>query len=164
MQPQLKRAGRIALAHLIGTEDEESRLQRATFSKLDKLGIGSLSLTDFVAGCEEHGVEVTEDFGETVFPSVNANASEDLNFNEFLAATIQVEAGKHDKAIKGAFQILDQHGSGVLDVGGFQALFPQNSPQTLEAMVRESVPSGQVTYDEFYRLMTSPGTVLQGFA
>jgi calcium-dependent protein kinase len=154
-QPQLKRAGMIALAHLIGTEDEESRLQRATFCQLDKLGLGTLSLADFVAGCEEHGVDVPEGFGERVFPLMDLNTSEDLNFNEFLAATIEVKAGKHDKAIMGVFQMLDQNGSGVLDVRGFQELFPQSSANSLEAMVHEAAPNGQVTYEGFYHLMTS---------
>jgi len=161
-QPQLKRAGMIAIAHLISTESEELRVQRSTFCRLDKLGRGSLSMADFGAGCAEHGVKVPEGFNEKVFPFVDLNKSEGLNFVEFLAATLEVEPGTHDKVIKGAFQMLDAHGSGLLDVSGFQELFPLNSTESLKAMVRESAPSGQMTFEAFYRLMTESRTSADG--
>jgi calcium-dependent protein kinase len=157
MQPQLKRAGMIAVAHLIGTEDEESRLQRMTFRQLDKLGRGSLSAADLVSGCQEHGVKVPFGFGETIFPSMldaREGTAHGLNFVEFLAATLELHAGRHDKVIEGAFRLLDENGSGTLEVGDFLELFPGNSSESLEAMVSESAPSGQMTFEEFHRLMT----------
>jgi calcium-dependent protein kinase len=151
-QPELKRAAMIVVAHLIA---EETFLQRNTFRQFDLNGDGNLCSAEFEAGCVKHGVSVPVGFGERVWPLVDLNMSKELDFVEFLAATIDVKDGTHDKLIEGVFQILDQQRSGVLAVDDFVELFPDNSTESIQGMVLESAPSGHMSYEEFHKMMVS---------
>lgn len=95
--PMLKRAAYIVLAHLIGTDTEDCAAHRWTFRTLDRDGNGSLTYEEFLegvrleaiaAGHSPHENVIPADFEGTVWPRVDLNMSDDINFTEFLASTM----------------------------------------------------------------------------
>ena len=78
-------------AHLCGTDGPDTRLYRVTFRQLDRQGTGAISATDLIQAIRERGLAIPDDFESRVVPYLDSNASEGIDFIEYLAATIDVQ-------------------------------------------------------------------------
>lgn len=138
--PLLKRTALTVLAHMVGTAQESMQKPRVTFRKLDTDGGGSLSKEEFIDGVKrEGGTEETipADFDEVIWPGVDLNQSDDINFTEFLAACLADDEATvySENHWKGVFQVLDASATGSLDLADLQELFPGNEVDELEKML-----------------------------
>mmetsp|Transcript_22510 Transcript_22510/g.56898 ORF Transcript_22510/g.56898 Transcript_22510/m.56898 type:complete len:609 (-) Transcript_22510:542-2368(-) len=153
--PLLKRAALIVLAHLAGTDTDELAPHRLTFRALDRDGSGSLSMEEFVTAVKAEGGEgfvLPVNFESEIWVGVDLNYSGDINFTEFLAATLDY---RHftEAHLFGVFQVLDVDGSGFVDVDDMRLLFPNNTLEELGSMMREVNPEGRLTFQEFLGAM-----------
>lgn len=161
--PLLKRSALIVLAHLVGTGSELLESHRLTFRRLDTDGGGSLSREEFQDGMlreakrqGKENFEFPKDFESFVWPNVDLNQSDDINFTEFLASCIS-----DDKEIvssaqnwKGVFQVLDIDNTGELNADDLNDLFHDNANEGINAMLSEVVPDTMaLTPDDFVKLM-----------
>ncbi len=140
--PLLKRASLTVLAHMVGTASDTMHKARVTFRKLDTDGGGSLSKEEFLDGVKREGGSestIPSDFDSKIWPNVDLNASNDINFTEFLAACM-ADANYTDSHWRGVFQVLDANATGKLDVEDLVELFPGNEKNDLEKMLSEQVP------------------------
>ena len=143
--PLLKRASLTVLAHMVGTGVESMQKPRMTFRKLDTDGGGSLSKEEFLDGVKREGgtdETIPEDFDSLIWPGVDLNQSDDINFTEFLAACLADDEVSmySENHWKGVFQVLDANNTGKLDVADLMELFPGNDQKQLEQMLSEHVP------------------------
>ncbi|CAD7926131.1 unnamed protein product [Amoebophrya sp. A120] len=153
--PLLKRAALIVLAHLAGTDTDDLAPHRLTFRALDKDGSGTLSMEEFVNAVRSEGgidFELPHDFEVEVWPRVDLNQSEDINFTEFLAATLDWRSFNEAHYLA-VYQVLDADGSGCVDVQDMRVIFPNNTLEELNNMMREVTPDGRLTFEQFLAAM-----------
>ncbi|CAD7929675.1 unnamed protein product [Amoebophrya sp. A120] len=128
----LKRSSLIVLAHMIGTSADEMEAYRLTFRQLDTDGSGSLSLEEFKEGIQRESlrldqkpIEFPANFNDEIWPAVDLNESDDINFTEFLAACLSSDQ-YNESHWRAVFQVLDVNKNGHLSAEDFRELFHDN--------------------------------------
>ncbi|CAD7962397.1 unnamed protein product [Amoebophrya sp. A25] len=155
--PLLKRASIMVLAHLTATDNAELAAHRATFRQLDIDGNGTLTVAEFMQAMKSQGdteFGVPRDFLESTWRGVDLNRSNDINFTEFIAATLDWRTMR-DEHFRGVFQVLDADGSGRIDLRDLQILFPENGKKDLLRIMTDfGVPEGgYLTLEKFTEIM-----------
>eukprot|EP00746_Dinoflagellata_sp_MGD_P085466 gnl/MRDRNA2_/MRDRNA2_33828_c0_seq1.p1 gnl/MRDRNA2_/MRDRNA2_33828_c0~~gnl/MRDRNA2_/MRDRNA2_33828_c0_seq1.p1 ORF type:complete len:609 (+),score=92.34 gnl/MRDRNA2_/MRDRNA2_33828_c0_seq1:37-1863(+) len=160
--PLLKRSTFMVLAHMVGSSTEILHKHRLTFRRLDIDGGGSISREEFLDAIRRECkagdtcIEIANDFDSFVWPNVDLNCSDDINFTEFLAVCLCNDGSSifNEKDWRGAFQILDCNHSGKLDIDDLIRLFPDSDAESLHDMLRELVPDKmEMTANDFVHMM-----------
>ncbi|CAD7955474.1 unnamed protein product [Amoebophrya sp. A25] len=167
--PMLKRAALVVLAHMVGTSSVELERYRHAFRQLDTDGGGSVDMQEFRDGVKAQALAqqvdpesiIPDDFESFLWPSVDLNQSDDLNFTEFLAACLSADmhdlyAENHWRAV---FFVLDANGSGALNADDLVVLFHGNSTSDEEIVKMWSEicvdRDTQIDIESFVSLMMS---------
>eukprot|EP00392_Amoebophrya_sp_AT5.2_P001388 g1390.t1 len=157
----LKRASLIVLAHMIGTSADTSEKYRLTFRQLDIDGSGALSLDEFCAGIRRESlklhaeeVKIPDDFSSNIWPAVDLNQSDDVNFTEFLAACLSGDE-YNESHWRAVFQVLDSNRNGYLTPSDLRDLFHDNEEKDVLDIWHEvsTDDEGRLTADEYIHLM-----------
>ena len=133
---------------MVGTSQDNLQKHRLTFRRLDTDGGGSLSKEEFldaikretevdwarqrdragIAGASDAAAyddtiqslssKIPEDFDTFIWPNVDLNQSDDINFTEFMQACLADDETTiySERHWRGVFQVLDVHNRGKLDV------------------------------------------------
>lgn len=156
--PLLQRVALIILAHMMGTEVEDTKRLRLAFRRLDMHGRGALTYQELVDGLGSAcGLKLPGKFKETVWPNVDVNKANELTFTEFLAATISLhDFAKADQYVLGIFEVLCMNHGEHITVESLADLLKEHTREELDGMLKEVAPSGKLSFDNFKHLMCKP--------
>jgi len=153
--PLLQRVALVILAHMMGTEVEDTKALSLAFRRLDMHGRGALTYQELVDGLESAcGLKLPGKFKEAVWPNVDINKANELTFTEFLAATISLDDfAKADRYVLGIFQVLSMNHGENITVESLAELLEDHTHEELDRMLKEVAPSGKLSFDNFKHLM-----------
>ncbi|CAM9140192.1 unnamed protein product [Choristocarpus tenellus] len=125
---------------------------RETFESIDSDRSGSISLEELTRHLQEHvsGPEV-----EALYKAVNINKSAEINYNEFIAATMWTRIQLDEEKLHQAFEDLDRDGNGFLTAEGIRRVGGLDfDSEEINRMILEADVSGdgRVDYQEFAHL------------
>eukprot|EP00928_Gymnodinium_smaydae_P058529 TRINITY_DN4172_c0_g2_i1.p1 TRINITY_DN4172_c0_g2~~TRINITY_DN4172_c0_g2_i1.p1 ORF type:complete len:654 (+),score=140.86 TRINITY_DN4172_c0_g2_i1:57-2018(+) len=148
----LRRAVLTAIA--MQSADQAAQELQARFLQVDRDGNGCLSkqeLADcFIGQLSEGTCTEACDWIETVFSSVDTDGSEEIEYSEFLAATLEEGARRSEQAMRDAFNTFDLDGSGKISLAEFARIM--NEPEeTIQKLLPEfdRDRDGEIDFDEF---------------
>lgn len=158
---KLKKVALAAVAQQL--PDEEIEALQHIFRSLDKNGDGMLSAEEIREGMVKQGLKVPKTFEDAV-KGADCNGSGQLDYTEFLAATIDQKLWMQRDVCWAAFRTFDLDGDGKItreELG--KVLNAGNVQQTLGAgkidkMIKEIDANGDgcIDFEEFYAMMVPP--------
>jgi len=133
---------------------------KSTFNEIDKDSNGMLTYQELVSALQEHKVPIPSNLYE-VMCLVDSDGSGQIDYTEFIAATIDSEVYKKREVIWHAFLTFDLDGDGRITAAELsQALsandtFGERKQQQIEAMITEADTDGDgsIDFDEFVAMM-----------
>lgn len=167
---KLKKVVLAVVAQQIPDDNVESL--QDNFRSLDRNGDGKLSIDEIREGMEKEGMNVPPAL-EELLKSVDINRSGDLDYTEFLAATMERKHYMKKETCWAAFRIFDLDGDGKITKTELEQVL--NGPDVkaalgkdkIEAMISEVDINGDgcVDFEEFYAMMVpSPKAKAKGKA
>ncbi|CAM9242227.1 unnamed protein product [Ascophyllum nodosum] len=125
---------------------------RETFEAIDKDHSGTISLEELTNHLQTHvsGSEVQQ-----MYDSMNINKSAEINYNEFIAATMWTRIQLDEEKLHEAFEGLDREGKGFLTAEGINTVVGLDfDTEEVGRMITEADVSGngRIDYSEFARL------------
>jgi calcium-dependent protein kinase len=158
-QNKLKKAALHIIANNL-TEDEIKKL-RDTFTALDKDGNGILTTREMKDGLEKAGLkEVPHDLQE-ILQDVDADGSGQIDYTEFLAATLDKRVYKKEEVCWQAFGVFDLNGDGKISKEELRLVLENGDVKSVAgadalAEIMQSVDSngdGHIDFQEFMAMM-----------
>jgi calcium-dependent protein kinase len=103
------------------TKEEVSRLQQVFF-KLDKNDDGKLQYNELLEGYEEFYGDFAKVEVDRIFELVDVDNSGEIDFSEFVTATVNRGELLKESKLKAAFDIYDKDGSGSISCEEIKAV------------------------------------------
>jgi len=138
-------------AHEALSQEVESLTTK--FMELDKAGNGSLTRDEVKAGLEAAGQQMTDSHLDAVFESVDANGSGQIQYTEWLAATMQPSLVRSDDLIKKVFAFLDLDGKGFIDRDELTKVLGQEDLVVEVLKNFDTSGDGMISLEEFGQVM-----------
>ena len=142
----------------MATKKETAQLQQV-FMKLDTNKDGKLQYDELLTGYTEYyGAEIAKEEVDRIFALVDVDQSGEIDFSEFVTATVSRDKMLSDEKLTRAFSIYDKDGSGSISVDEIKDILGVGK-QITEAVWREVVAEvdangdGEVSIDEFKTMM-----------
>ena len=113
------------------------------FLKLDEDGNGTLTMKELETGLQgrEDAAKIME-----LMKSADTDGSGDINYNEFLAATMEANIYLRDDYLKTAFRMFDKDNSGTIDNEEVRALLQGDDLSNLVS--KEAIAQAMAEIDE----------------
>lgn len=162
-QNKLKKAALHIIASNLN-EDEIKKL-RDTFLALDKDGNGLLTTREMKDGMEKAGLkEIPSDLQE-ILQDVDADGSGQIDYTEFLAATLDKRVYKKEEVCWQAFGVFDLNGDGKISKEELKLVLENGEVQSVAggdalADIMQQVDSngdGHIDFQEFMEMMKGVG-------
>lgn len=132
------------------TVDDRKAL-REQFLELDKEQKGTITHVQMVIILKERfDVDSTE--AEALFTSLDTNNDGEINYSEFLAATLQGRVKAHEDVLRKTFMRFDETGSGNITADHLKEILGDSWEQTeVVDLIKEADVNkdGKISYDEF---------------
>ena len=153
---KLKRAALQVIAEQL-TESELHGL-RAAFDALDKNKNGKLTYTAIQTALEEQGFDMLKDELRSVMENLGVDPASEIQYSEFLAATMDMNHAIREENILRAFQQFDTTGSGSLTVSDLVAIMGSEEHAREVAGEIDLNGDGVISYEEFKAMMQGLNT------
>ena len=140
------------------TKDETARLQQV-FIKLDENQDGKLQYDEVLKGYTEFfGQDIAEEETKRIFALVDVDNSGEIDFSEFVTATVNRNALLQDDKLRQAFRFYDKDDSGSISIDEIKDVLGVGksiSDAVCDQVVREvdQDGNGEVDYEEFKTMM-----------
>ncbi|CAM9740853.1 unnamed protein product [Scytosiphon promiscuus] len=128
---------------------------RETFESIDKNHSGTISLEELTSHLQTH---VSGSEAQQLFEAVSIDQAAEINYNEFIAATMWTRVNMDEEKLHKAFEGLDREGRGFLTAEGIkQVVGVDFEADEVDRMIAEADVSGdgRVDYSEFAHLWKS---------
>ena len=141
-------------------KDEKARLYKV-FKSLDKDGDGQLDRSELKeAYGKNQKLFSTEQELDSIFDKIDVNKTGQIDFSEFLMATIDYKKGVREKEMRQIFSMIDKDKSGSLEkeeVAEFFNLTTPDKGQELQSLMDEADlnKDGKISIEEFFLIMNS---------
>eukprot|EP00903_Cladosiphon_okamuranus_P012731 g11902.t1 len=125
---------------------------RETFESIDKSHSGTISLEELTSHIQTH-VSGTE--AQQLYESIKIDRSAEINYNEFIAATMWTRVNMDEEKLHKVFEGLDREGKGFLTAEGIKEVVGLDfDAEEVDRMIAEADASGngRVDYSEFAHL------------
>lgn len=147
--------------HVVAGEmnEEQVRVLRETFTALDVNGDGQLTKAEMRRGLENTGIAKIPPDLDQILEDVYADKSGSIDYNEFLAATLDKTVCIDEAACFRAFQVFDSNDDGVLSRAELSAVLGEESAKgnndALSRALSEGDTNGDgcIEFDEFLQMM-----------
>merc|ERR1712137_1509916 len=158
-QNKLKKA---ALQVIAGQLNEKEILMlRDSFKALDENKDGTLTLTELKAGLEKSGLEEIPSDLKQLVEEVDGDGSGQIDYTEFLAATIDRQVYAREEVMWSAFRTFDLDGDGRITMAELRKVLEDG---TMEAAVNaayiadvmkeiDANGDGEIDFTEFVQMM-----------
>lgn len=140
------------------TKEETSKLQQV-FIKLDENQDGKLQYNEVLKGYTEFfGEEYAEVETKRIFALVDVDNSGEIDFSEFVTATVNRGALLQDDKLRQAFRFYDKDDSGSISISEIKDVLGVGKSiddQVWDQVVKEvdTDNNGEVDYEEFKAMM-----------
>ncbi|CAI2359939.1 unnamed protein product [Moneuplotes crassus] len=138
--------------------NEEVKRQLESFDKLDKNKDGYITLKELHKGL---GKKYTIEDAQAIMDSVDTNKNGAIDYNEFLAATLDAEIAKNLRKLEMAFKYFDNNSDGYIDDSELKGVLESSDIGVEDAtafksmlMECETMEKGKLNYKEFLRCMS----------
>eukprot|EP01056_Protomagalhaensia_sp_Gyna25_P000727 Protomagalhaensia_sp_Gyna_25__726@NODE_1343_length_1924_cov_27_212202_g1075_i0_p1_GENE_NODE_1343_length_1924_cov_27_212202_g1075_i0NODE_1343_length_1924_cov_27_212202_g1075_i0_p1_ORF_typecomplete_len587_score113_89Pkinase/PF00069_25/3_9e70Pkinase_Tyr/PF07714_17/1_1e41EFhand_7/PF13499_6/3_3e09EFhand_7/PF13499_6/5_8e07Kinaselike/PF14531_6/1_2e13EFhand_6/PF13405_6/0_0043EFhand_6/PF13405_6/6_2e02EFhand_6/PF13405_6/3_1e05EFhand_6/PF13405_6/1e02EFhand_11/PF08976_11/2_9e05EFhand_11/PF08976_11/0_011EFha len=128
------------------------------FKKLDKDRTGAIRLDQLVSALMEH-LHMDDKEATRVFENIDQTGSREVQYTEFLAATLHAKMLTDETWTKEAFGRMDADHSGTITVDDLRHVLGDTfNGISVEEIMRSCAPPGrsELNYDEFRAVLTSP--------
>lgn len=150
---------KIVLSYLATrVSDEDIERERKIFKLIDKNGDGYITKKEFKKMCAQHKLNYDV---EEAFESMDLDHNGAINYNEFLAATMDRKAAMDPNKIKNAFKFFDLDNDGMISKQDFKKLLKNDENLSVDGTVIDEVinecdenEDGQISFRGFYRCMS----------
>ena len=140
------------------TEDETAQLQQV-FVRLDENQDGKLQYKEVLKGYTEFfGEELAEEETRRIFALVDVDNNGEIDFSEFVTATVNRGALLQDDKLRQAFRFYDKDDSGSISIdeikdvlGVGKSIDDHVWDQVVKEVDRDG--NGEVDFDEFKEMM-----------
>eukprot|EP01053_Blabericola_migrator_P002976 Blabericola_migrator_1__2975@NODE_185_length_11802_cov_66_327567_g160_i0_p3_GENE_NODE_185_length_11802_cov_66_327567_g160_i0NODE_185_length_11802_cov_66_327567_g160_i0_p3_ORF_typecomplete_len598_score104_86Pkinase/PF00069_25/4_2e71Pkinase_Tyr/PF07714_17/3_8e41EFhand_7/PF13499_6/1_5e09EFhand_7/PF13499_6/5_7e07EFhand_6/PF13405_6/0_0031EFhand_6/PF13405_6/1_7e02EFhand_6/PF13405_6/1_7e06EFhand_6/PF13405_6/10Kinaselike/PF14531_6/1_1e13Kinaselike/PF14531_6/1_2e03EFhand_11/PF08976_11/2_4e06EFhand_11/PF0 len=152
----MKRAA-LGLVAFSFSNDEVQGLYKE-FKKLDKDRTGAIRLDQLVSALMEH-LHMTDKEAIRVFEKIDQTGNREVQYTEFLAATLHAKMLTDETWTREAFERMDVDRDGVISLSDLRQVLGEtfNGVPIQEIMDRCASPSkSTLTFDEFRAVLTSP--------
>jgi Ca2+-binding EF-hand superfamily protein len=151
---KLRRAALTALAMQL---TNQNIVARAQFVAIDSDGNGRLSkqeLVDSIARSSPLCVDEIRSWIESVFDSIDTDGSQEIDYTEWLAATVHEGSWRSEQAMLAAFRAFDADGDGTIDEREFARVLLQ-TPQEIASLLPQFDANGDgvIDFDEFKNML-----------
>lgn len=146
-QGRLKKIALTVIAQQL-KEDDIKNLKE-TFALLDKNQDGTLTISEIQTGMKNHQIELPEDFIETL-KSVDTDGSGQIDYTEFIAASLTKQQYSRKEMIWAAFRKFDKDGDGQITKQELKEVLKEDDGK-IAALIAEADldGDGNISYDEF---------------
>lgn len=141
-------------------KEEKARLYKV-FKSLDKDGDGQLDRAELKeAYLKNIKLTSTEDEVNSIFANIDVNNTGQIDFTEFLMATIDYKKGIREKELRQIFDLIDKDKSGCLDRGEIAEFFNltgADKADNLQQLIDEADTNkdGLISKEEFFIMMNA---------
>uniref|UniRef100_A0A7S0ZP70 Calmodulin n=1 Tax=Noctiluca scintillans TaxID=2966 RepID=A0A7S0ZP70_NOCSC len=138
------------------TQQERQQL-RDEFQELDTAKTGTIKLVDLKRLLQERYI-VTDKEAAAVFDALDSNHDGEIEYSEFLAATLASRVHLHDHLLQAAFGQFDKDNSGFISLENLRSLMGKDFD--LKQVKREvEVSDGKISYEAFIAYLKNGGSV-----
>ena len=141
-------------------KEEKTRLYNI-FKSLDKDGDGQLDRNELKESYSKNvSLFSSESELEEIFSKIDVNKTGQIDFSEFLLASLDYKKGIKEKELKQIFSLIDKDKSGTLEKSEIAEFFNLTSPEKageLNKLMDEADANkdGKISMDEFFGIMNS---------
>jgi len=126
---------------------------RHLFQKMDEDDSGTISLDEFKHAMAMHP-EIPDEKVEKMFTDMDSTHSGEIDYTEFLAATVSSQKVVASGSIKSAFAMLDCDGDGYITKPDLENAFDGClAEKSLGRFLHCSDESGRISYDSFKKML-----------
>lgn len=143
--------------------EEEIKVLKSIFVKIDKNGNGLISKDEMLLGMSEFkknlNLKLTQDQIVKMFDAMDIDKSGQIDYSEFIAAFLDTVVIKQEKYLKEAFQRIDLDKSGKISKSELKTLLGNDTFSLGKLDIDELInqadrdKDGEIDYSEFLKLM-----------
>merc|ERR1712187_1062097 len=152
-----------AALHLIAGQIDEEVIKplREIFVSLDWSGDGLVSASELRMGLRKAGVKMVPEDLDELMQDIDTDGSGEIDYSEFLAATLDPAVYTKEEVCWSAFRIFDRDGDGVVTGYELKNALNNGSPEEIVTdelaleMIKEVDETGDLTihFTEFVKMM-----------
>jgi len=146
-----------AALHVIAGQLDETRIRglRDIFVKLDANGDGLITLSELRRGLHQACIQIPRPDVEDIMDSVDCDGSGEIDYTEFLAATLEKQQYMDEDACWNAFSLFDLNCDGKITSSELKQMLDKTSTRSAVELVKEVDVNndGYVDFQEFRKMM-----------
>jgi len=157
-QSKLKQATFAFIASQLLSKNEKEQIDRV-FRAMDINGDGKLSKDEIKSGYGEYfGRTLNDTEVDEMFDKVDADGSGEIEYSEFVVATMNEKNLLSNNKLQSAFKMFDKDGGGSISIDEIKQVlsFGQNLDEDVVKKIIDQVDAdgdGEISFDEFAQMM-----------
>jgi len=160
MHNKLKKAAIQLIASRL--DDSAIKKLRETFTALDKDHDGRLTKDELIQGLEATGIQEIPQAMTDIMNGIDSDGSGEIDYSEFLAASLDKRHYTLDSAVREAFNFFDKNNDGKISRDELREVFKDDDLKTavggasnLEKLLQEVDKNGdgEIDFEEFMQMM-----------
>lgn len=154
-QNKLKRHALTIIAKFMNENDIKNLKQQ--FLNIDTDKSGEISVSELSEAMKKVGFDPTNQQVKDLLNEMDANGNGLLDYNEFLAATIEEHLYLKDDILHKAFDFFDKDNTGSISHKNLLTTLGDKKTEEVKEFVQKfsSSTTGEINFNDFKRLMTS---------
>ncbi|KDD73135.1 protein kinase, partial [Helicosporidium sp. ATCC 50920] len=158
---KLKKVAVFTAAHFLSYDQIQGL--RELFKSFDQNGDGVVTLAELWQGLREHQPDIDLQAVERIMQDMDVDGSGGIDYEEFLAATVNLTQLEREETFIKAFRHLDKDGSGLLNVEEVRAavsMLGSISEEEAQALIAQHDQNGDglIDYAEFVAMLRDRDT------
>jgi calcium-dependent protein kinase len=146
-----------AALHVIAGQLDESRIRdlRDVFVSFDTNGDGLITHSELRRGLQQAGIRIPKPDVEDIMDSVDCDGSGEIDYTEFLAATLEKQQYIDEDVCWSAFSLFDLNRDGKITSNELKQVLGKTSTRSAVELVRQVDVNndGSIDFQEFMKMM-----------
>lgn len=162
--PKLKKVALTVMAGQLSEKEIEE--MKDVFQSLDTNKDGTLTIDEILDGFKRGNVSMPDDFRDSL-TKIDTDGSGNIDYTEFIAATLTQKQYTRKEAVWAAFRVFDKDGDGQITKAELASILKDEAVSTkiLAEMVEQMMKEcdldgdGSISWEEFNKMMETTGPV-----